>query len=101
MIECKIVNMNKESYDICIGRGTKWGNPYSHLPNSRAEFICTSRNESIMKYKEWILNQPDLMDSLHELRGKILGCYCKPKSCHGDILVSLVNDKFENKVDIL
>jgi hypothetical protein len=24
------------------------------------------------------------------LKGKVLGCFCKPKECHGDILVELV-----------
>ena len=25
---------------------------------------------------------------MHELNGKILGCWCKPKQCHGDTLVA-------------
>ena len=32
------------------------------------------------------------MGCLGELRGKILGCWCKPKPCHGDILVKLVEE---------
>ena len=27
-----------------------------------------------------------------ELKGKTLGCFCKPKSCHGDVLVELANE---------
>jgi hypothetical protein len=33
------------------------------------------------------------MNSLHELKGKTLGCWCKKKSsdaCHGDVLVELI-----------
>jgi hypothetical protein len=41
-------------------------------------------------YMEYILNSPELMASLHELKDKRLGCWCKPKICHGDILVDLV-----------
>ena len=26
---------------------------------------------------------------------KTLGCWCKPKSCHGDILLELANQKTE------
>ena len=32
-------------------------------------------------------NSPDLMAGLGDLVGKELGCWCKPKPCHGDILV--------------
>ena len=31
------------------------------------------------------------MDSLLELKGKTLGCWCKPEDCHGDILVYELN----------
>jgi hypothetical protein len=27
---------------------------------------------------------------LHELKGKKLGCWCKPQACHGDILTKLI-----------
>jgi hypothetical protein len=26
------------------------------------------------------------------LRNQVLGCYCKPKICHGDILADIVNN---------
>jgi hypothetical protein len=26
------------------------------------------------------------MQDLHELKDKRLGCFCKPKACHGDVL---------------
>ena len=39
-----------------------------------------------------ILNRPELLDALHELKGKRLGCYCKPAACHGDVLVELVKE---------
>jgi len=42
-------------------------------------------------YESWIVKQPELMYSLHELHDKRLGCWCKPKKCHSDILLKLVN----------
>jgi hypothetical protein len=30
------------------------------------------------------------MAALPELKDKILGCYCKPLACHGDVLVDLI-----------
>lgn len=88
---CNVVNLKNAPYDVFIGRPSKWGNPFSHCEHTIAEFKVASRTEAIAKYKDWIVNQPELMNALHELKGKTLGCYCKPKKCHGDILSSLVN----------
>ena len=38
------------------------------------------------------MNERELLSCLGELKGKVLGCFCKPKACHGDVLVELVND---------
>jgi len=90
-----VVNKNKEQYDIYIGRGSKWGNPFTHIKDrdTKAEFIVNSRKEAIDKYREYILNNDELLKDLPELKDKKLGCYCFPKSCHGDILVELLESK--------
>lgn len=36
------------------------------------------------------------MKNILELNGKILGCYCKPRDCHGDILIKILNDVLVN-----
>jgi len=89
----KVVHCNKEPYDVYIGRPSKWGNPYTHIKNKEtlAEFIVETREEAIKKYREYILSKPDLINSLNELEGKTLGCWCKPDSCHGDILIELIS----------
>jgi hypothetical protein len=83
----------KEPHDIYIGRPSIWGNPYTHIKDKKtsAKFITKTRDEAIYKYRLWIMEQPHLLDKLHELKGKKLGCWCKPKSCHGDILLNLAN----------
>lgn len=88
-----VVHCKKDNYDVYIGRPSKWGNPYTHIKDkeTQAEFIVSSRKESIEKYREYILSKPELLNDLCELKGKRLGCWCKPKSCHGDILVELIN----------
>jgi hypothetical protein len=87
-----VVNKHhKVPYDIYIGRGSKWGNPFSHMDNTKAEFKVNSREEAIDSFKEWILTQPTLLEKLPELKGKTLCCFCKPKSCHGDVLAELAN----------
>ncbi len=47
-------------------------------------------DESLAKYRQYIESTPELTKRLHELKGKTLGCWCKPNRCHGDILVELV-----------
>lgn len=87
--------VNKKSgdaYDVYIGRGSKWGNPFTHLDGkTTAEYKVASRDEAVDKYREWVLTQPELMASLHELRGKTLACFCKPARCHGDVLAELAD----------
>ena len=82
----RVVHCKKEMYDVYIGRPSKWGNPFSHKEGTLAKFKVSTRDEAVQKYREWLLTQPDLIQSLPELRGKVLGCWCKPLKCHGDVL---------------
>ena len=77
------------NYDVYIGRGSPWGNPF-HIG------VDGTREEVIQKYREWLLQQPHLMAKLPELQGLALGCWCKPLPCHGDVLAKLA-DSPENK----
>lgn len=85
-----VVNRTRSAFDVYIGRPSKWGNPFSHKPDTQAKFRVATRQEAIAKYREWILTQPQLIASLHELFDKVLGCWCKPDDCHGDVLLELV-----------
>ena len=91
MAKTHVVHCKKKSYDVYIGRPSKWGNNWSHQQGTPAEFLVATREEAIEKYKEWIMTQPELLADLYELKGKVLGCWCKPKACHGDILVELID----------
>ena len=81
-----VVNSRTHDYDIYIGRGSKWGNPFIMRNKSDAE-----RDRVCDAYEAWFKNQPELVNDLHELQGKILGCFCKPKRCHGDFLAREAN----------
>lgn len=91
----KVINLKKEKYDVYIGRGSKWGNPFSHLDNSKALYKVATRNEAIEQYEKWIRfgDGKYLLDDLYELENKILGCYCYPKKCHGEVLLKLLKEK--------
>lgn len=89
-----VVHCKKEQYDVYIGRPSPFGNPYSHLPNTQARYQVESRKEAITKYEEWLRSQPELMERVKkELKGKILGCWCAPLICHGDVLARIANDE--------
>lgn len=56
-------------------RESKWHNPF----------------RTAGEYRFWLLvQQPELLAALHELRGKDLVCWCAPKPCHADVLLELV-----------
>lgn len=77
-----VVNRFAEPYDVYIGRGTKWGNPF-------VIGVHGDRKTVIAKYAAWIKTQPQLLAQLHTLKGKKLGCFCAPKSCHGHVLADM------------
>lgn len=75
---------------VYIGRPGPWGNPFKIGPDG-------TREEVVAKYRVWLLsyiqNNPHFYHGLRELRGKRLGCFCKPKACHGDVIVELLEGK--------
>jgi len=78
-----LVNVKEDDYEVYIGRGTKWGNPFIIGKDG-------TRKRVIELYEAWILTRPDLLEDLVELEGKVLGCHCKPLACHGDVLEQLI-----------
>lgn len=86
-----VVHHKRAPYDVYIGRPSEWGNPFSHLPASAAEWRVATRDEAIRKYEEWLLAQPELVERVRrELRGKVLGCWrwcVRSYSNPGDLVV--------------
>lgn len=91
----RLVHCNKEPFDVYIGRPSKWGNPFTHIKDkdTLAEFVVASREEAIEKYRAYIEANTELLNDLDELEGKVLGCWCHPKSCHGEILMELLTKR--------
>ena len=84
-MKTSVVHCKRDKYDVYIGRGSEWGNPFSTG--------MYGRMGCIQKYKQWLERQPHLMKKLVTLKGKVLGCWCKPLACHGDVLVELLEGK--------
>jgi len=96
----KVVHCKKSEYDVYIGRPSLWGNPFSSKDKTIAKYHVSNKSEAIQKYEDWIENQPHLIKELKALKGKILGCWCKPKPCHGDVIVKLIEKYYPNENNI-
>lgn len=100
----RIVHCKDERFDVYIGRERRvepgvgrptdrgyWGNPYVIHTD------LLTRSESIALYIEWLHARPYLIEQAVELlTDKTLGCWCKPKACHGDILVQICESAKNN-----
>jgi hypothetical protein len=81
----RVVHCKKEPFDVYIGRPSKWANPFKIGKDGSLE-------EVIQKYRHWILANAVLVAQVStELKGKKLGCWCKPNACLGDILAELAD----------
>lgn len=91
----RVVHCKRERYDVYIGRPSKWGNPFKldSLNDTDEE-----RARAVAQYEEWVRKQSHLMAALGELRGKVLGCWCKPRKCHGDVLARLADELSEGEL---
>lgn len=66
-------------------KDSPWANPYKANDNIYTSSILELYRSHI---KRRIANKEV---NLEELRGKNLGCWCKPGPCHGDVLMELLN----------
>lgn len=79
------VNKYHEDYDVDIMRPSIWGNPFRIG-------LHGNREEVIQMFKERVSKQPHLIKLAKEkLKGKRLGCCCKPLPCHGDVWAEIVD----------
>lgn len=89
-VPATVVNRRVSPFEVYIGRGSKWGNPFSHIPG-KGTFSVPTRERAIELYGHYLhelLKDGEVtLEELAELDGKVLGCYCKPQACHGDVLV--------------
>lgn len=90
-----VVHCKKSTYDVYIGRPSIWGNPFVIGKDG-------TRDQVIDKYEQYLLSNEKLMSQIHKLKGKILGCFCRPAfKCHGDILVKYANQNESNESKLL
>lgn len=87
MAETKVVNLYKEPYDIYIGRAGKGQNGYFGNP---FQLKGRPRGSTLEDYRRYFYNRietdSEFKENVLKLKGKTLGCFCKPNPCHGDII---------------
>lgn len=90
----RVVHCKKDKYDVYIGRGKcpntgglgEWGNPFQIG-------VDGDRQQVIDKYRAYVYAQPLLLIKIKkELKNKVLGCWCAPEACHGDVLAEIANE---------
>ena len=112
-MKTKAVNIYKEQYDVYGGRGKGnknnplnceigeygWlGNPISIGKKCHVcKKIHNEGGETLPCYKKYLskrLEEKDFIQEFLKLKGKTIGCFCKPKPCHLDIIVEVLNEFF-------
>ena len=93
---CTVVDIRKDKYDEYIGRAGDglsgyFGNLFKLArPEDRAAVLA--------KYETYFFQRMErdkfFRARVYELRGKVLGCFCAPMACHGDIIARHVNTHF-------
>lgn len=87
----KVVNKTlTDKYDIYIGRGTPWGNPFAISHGDGPD-----REEVIEKYKDYfskkIVEDEAFRNGIIGMKGLRLACFCKPQACHGDVIAEYLD----------
>jgi len=81
----KVVHCKRQTYTHYIGRPSALGNPFViGRDGTRAEVIA--------KFKAYALKTPSVLQAIQALpEQSILGCWCSPQACHGDVIIELWN----------
>lgn len=87
---------------VDIMRPSIWGNPWSHLPRTRARYRVKTREEAVLAHRMWFLTSDDpeavelrrrarLPKEQGGLRGADCVCCCAPLPCHGNTYLEYAN----------
>ena len=96
--ETRVVNLRREPFDVYIVRAGKGQDGYFGNPFRLAK--GDDRASVLERYRVWFLDRiridRDFRRRVLALRGKRLGCFCKPAACHGDVIAEWVDAQGHN-----
>jgi hypothetical protein len=78
--------------DVRIDRKTKWGNPFVMQSESERDRVCNMYEGRFL-----VMSLSKVLDIAEIADAKRLGCWCKPKRCHGDFLKRKIDAYNESK----
>jgi hypothetical protein len=99
----RVVNLRAEPFDVYVGRAGKGQDGYFGNPHKRDEGLGSFRSYFLTR----LARDAEFKRRVEELRGKVLGCFCKPGPCHGDVIVEWLDataptdEDFEERAAIL
>lgn len=93
---------------VYVGRGSKWGNPYTIINEEGFPLVVSSRGDDCPSFRGWQEARQGVVHLYRErcldgmrieaLHGKNLACWCPatdefgaPFPCHADVLLELAN----------
>lgn len=90
-----VVNLRTDEYDVYIGREGHGHDGYFGNPFKLG--LTERRGATLNRYRSYFYSKlehdPEFKRRIHELKGKRLGCFCKPDDCHGDIIAEYLNSQ--------
>lgn len=96
-IKTELVNMSTHGRAgvTPVDRTTQFGNPFLLEKDGGTH----TREESVEDYRAWfkqkVESDPEFRQAVEELRGKKIGCWCKPKACHGDVILEYLRGEMD------
>jgi len=92
----KVINLRKEKYTVYIGRGSIFGNPFKIGINGNRKSVIEQYETDLRLKIFTISGLSPLGQAIYDLpEDAILGCYCKPKACHGDVIIKIWKELHE------
>ena len=86
----KVTHVKQKIFTVYIGRPSVYGNPFIIGKDG-------TRAEVIQKFKKYARKNKRVRDAIMALpKNAILGCHCKPKACHGDV-IKILHKKFNRR----
>ena len=83
-----IVNIQDATYDVYIGRKGRGEEGYFGNPFTLQQY--PDRRTLLLVYRRWFWNRVnediEYRERVMGLKGLVLGCFCKPAECHGDVI---------------
>lgn len=94
----RVVNLRTEPlWDVYIGRAGRGQSGYFGNPIRAGQRCSVCGNEhaigatTLRCFERYFYarleSDPEFKLCVEQLRGKTLACFCKPRACHGDIIV--------------